>query len=112
MLIIKKHGVCQPRLVTKSIRKIQCANVTFLRSLLRSGVLPHSVVFTNCTGFNLNASEISLLLPDPSAFAFRLKPVHSIQSHGQSFRFSEVNERGVPSFRTNIWVTQFASIFD
>ena len=31
-------------------------------------------------GFNLNASEISLPLPDPSALAFRLKPILTVQS--------------------------------
>jgi hypothetical protein len=29
-------------------------------------------------GFNLNASEISLPLPDPSALAFRLKPILTV----------------------------------
>jgi hypothetical protein len=32
-------------------------------------------------GFNLNASEISLPLPDPSALAFRLKPILTVQSY-------------------------------
>jgi hypothetical protein len=35
-------------------------------------------------GFNLNASEISLPLPDPSALAFRLKPILTVQSDGDN----------------------------
>lgn len=47
MPIVEMHGVCQRRMVTKSTRKIKCAKVTFLLSLLRCDVLPHGVILTD-----------------------------------------------------------------